>query len=70
MILLCAAAVYVALLIWSPWSPWLTLRHIVARPNCDAARMVGLAPAVGGNPGYWPQHDRDEDGIACEHWPP
>jgi hypothetical protein len=33
------------------------------------ARMVGLAPARRGQPGYYPQHDRDKDGIACEPWP-
>ena len=51
------------------WSPTLALRHIAAAPNCDAARAVGLAPAYRGQPGYYPQHDRDRDGIACEPWP-
>jgi hypothetical protein len=45
------------------------LRHLLAAPNCDSARAVGLAPANRGEPGYWPDHDRDKDGIACEPWP-
>jgi len=45
------------------------VRHLLAAPNCDAARSVGLAPSRRGQPGYWPKHDRDGDGIACEPWP-
>ena len=57
-------------LFWaSPWPPLPTVRHIAAVPNCAAARAVGLAPARRGQPGYWPQHDRDRDGWACEPWP-
>ncbi|MBC6445278.1 MAG: excalibur calcium-binding domain-containing protein [Alphaproteobacteria bacterium GM202ARS2] len=52
-----------------PWSVAVTLKHLAAKPNCDAARAVGLAPAMRGQPGYYPQHDRDQDGIACEPWP-
>lgn len=52
-----------------PWSVDLTLRHVAAAPNCDAARAVGLAPAARGEPGYYPRHDRDQDGWACEPWP-
>ena len=52
----------------SPFSPIDTLRHIAAFPNCAAARAVGVAPANRGEPGYWPQHDRDGDGVACEPW--
>jgi hypothetical protein len=44
-------------------------KHYAAYPNCAAARAVGLAPAYRGQPGYWPQHDRDNDGIACEPYP-
>jgi hypothetical protein len=29
---------------------------------------VGLAPAYRGEPSYYPQHERDRDGIACEPW--
>jgi hypothetical protein len=50
-------------------SPSLMQRHVAAARNCDAARAVGLAPALRGQPGYYPQHDRDNDGIACEPWP-
>ena len=53
----------------SQWSPGMALRHAAAAPNCAAARAVGLAPAFRGQPGYYPQHDRDHDGIACEPWP-
>jgi hypothetical protein len=53
----------------SPWPVMQTVKHYVAYPNCDAARAVGLAPAVVGQPGYWLHHDRDRDGIACEVYP-
>ena len=56
--------------ILSPWPPLTTLRHIVSAPNCASARLVGLAPAREGEPGYWPWLDRDNDGLACEVWPP
>lgn len=44
-------------------------RHFMASPNCAAARLVGLAPSVRGQPGYWNEHDRDRDGVACEPIP-
>jgi hypothetical protein len=53
----------------SRWPLSVALRHAAAAPNCAAARAVGLAPAYRGQPGYYPQHDRDRDGIACEPWP-
>jgi len=53
----------------SRWPLSVAIRHAAAAPNCAAARMVGLAPARRGQPGYYPQHDRDRDGIACEPWP-
>jgi len=53
----------------SPWPMDVTARHLLAAPNCDAARSVGLAPARRGMPGYWSRHDADDDGIACEVWP-
>lgn len=53
----------------SPWPITTTLRHWAARPNCDMARLFGLAPSKRGQPGYYPWHDRDNDGIACEVWP-
>ena len=59
--------VYLGLTYLSP-SPTVTLRHLVAFFNCDAARAVGLAPARMGQPGYWHRNDRGRDGIACEPW--
>ena len=35
-------------------------------PGCDAARAAGVAPLYLGEPGYRPQMDGDNDGIACE----
>jgi hypothetical protein len=54
---------------WKPWPLTVTLKHLVAARNCDAARSVGLAPARRGEPGYWAKNDADNDGIACEPWP-
>ena len=34
--------------------------------NCKAARDAGAAPLYRGQPGYRPELDRDNDGIACE----
>ncbi|MGN5239332.1 excalibur calcium-binding domain-containing protein [Rhodococcus sp. SJ-3] len=34
--------------------------------NCDAARAAGAAPLNRESPGYRPELDRDDDGIACE----
>jgi hypothetical protein len=51
------------------WPLSVALRHATAARNCTAARAVGLAPAQRGQPGYYPQHDRDRDGVACEPWP-
>jgi hypothetical protein len=53
----------------SPWPVEATLKHWGAARNCTAARAVGLAPALRGEPGYYPRHDADNDGIACEPWP-
>lgn len=53
----------------SSWPVTTTLRHIASAPNCEFARLVGLAPAGRGEPGYWKHHDRDRDGVACEPWP-
>ena len=44
-------------------------RHLLASPNCSAARLVGVAPAYQGEPGYWKIHDADHDGVACEPIP-
>jgi hypothetical protein len=40
-----------------------------AKLRCGAGRWPRLAPARRGQPDYWPQHDADRDGIACETWP-
>ena len=64
-----AALLYPAVKDTARWSPAMALKHTAAAPNCAAARAVGLAPAYRGQPGYYPQHDRDGDGIACEPWP-
>jgi hypothetical protein len=61
-----AGFAFVMLLHLSPWGIILTLRHVAAFPNCAAAEAVGLAPSRIGEPGYWPRHDADHDGIACE----
>jgi hypothetical protein len=60
---------YLAILLWSPWPLLLTVRHILAAPNCEAAHAVGLAPAAKGSPGYWARNDRDKDGWSCEPLP-
>ena len=68
------AALAIAALAWpvvqnlSRWPLSVAIRHAAAAPNCAAARMVGLVSARRGQPGYYPQHDGDKDGIACEPW--
>ena len=47
----------------------LAWRHLAAAPNCDSARRFGVAPARRDEAGYWPDHDADNDGIACESAP-
>lgn len=70
MILAAAVALLSSLYSSSPeivnWHPLTILKHIAAYPRCSAARAVGLAPALRGQPGYWPHLDADQDGIACE----
>jgi Excalibur calcium-binding domain len=51
------------------WPLTVALRHAAALPNCAAARGRPGA-RLQGQPGYYAQHDRDRDGIACEPWPP
>jgi len=63
-----SAGTYLVLQI-SPWPAMTTLRHIAAAPSCGAARLVGLAPAIRGQPGYWRFHDADRDNVACEPEP-
>jgi len=61
---------YIGLTMASPWPIGLTIRHLLAARNCATARLVDLAPAARGEPGYWARNDADDDGIACEPWPP
>jgi hypothetical protein len=73
--LIAAVLVFAGLCGWSlaetnTRSVWDRVRHILAAPDCSMARLVGLAPARRGQPGYWSSHDRDNDGIACEPWHP
>lgn len=42
------------------------VRHLGAYANCTNAWAMGLGPAERGQPGYWPKHDADGDGVACE----
>ena len=60
-----AAVVYFGLATLSPWPPITTVRHLLAAPNCAAARAVGLAPARWGEPGHWQHHDQDGGGVVC-----
>lgn len=63
----CAGASAAVIVLTVPAGSWSErLRHVAAVPNRAAARTVGLAPAVRGAAGYWPAHDRDRDGVACE----
>ena len=56
-------------MVWSyPWPALLTLKHLAAAGGCSTARLLELAPVRDGEPGYWSHLDRDEDGVACEHW--
>jgi hypothetical protein len=36
--------------------------------GCREVRAAGLAPLLRGEPGYRPEMDGDDDGIACEPW--
>jgi hypothetical protein len=36
--------------------------------GCNDARAAGVAPIYRGEPGYRPEMDGDDDGIACEPW--
>jgi Excalibur calcium-binding domain len=63
-----AALLYPVVQNLSRWPLTVALRHAAAAPNCTA-RAVDLGPAYRSQPGYYPQHDDDRDGIACEPWP-
>lgn len=55
-------SVYVAT---SPFDPQDALGHMVAMGGCEAAAVVGLAPARSGDPGYHAKLDTDGDGMSC-----
>jgi hypothetical protein len=57
---------FVWYLLSSPWPVGVTLKHLAAFPNCEAAEMVGLAPARRGQPGYWKRNDTHGEGISCK----
>ena len=46
------------------------LKRFVYYPNCSFARAAGAAPILVGEPGYRPELDADNDGIACEPYHP
>ena len=46
------------------------LKRFVYYPNCSFARAAGAAPIHVGEPGYRPELDADNDGIACEPYHP
>ncbi|MBL4768774.1 MAG: excalibur calcium-binding domain-containing protein [Rhodobacteraceae bacterium] len=50
----------------SPYEPDRALAHLIARANCDTARMVGLAPAYRGGLGYHARNDANGNGVTCE----
>lgn len=61
----------IAILCWgltayTRWPLLTIVKHLAALPACSSAGAVGLAPAADGQPGYWPHHDEDRDGVACE----
>lgn len=41
-------------------------RAFVYYSGCNEVRAAGLAPLYRGDPGYRPEMDGDDDGIACE----
>ena len=66
---LIAASGVAVLIATSPWPPGLTLRHLAAGTGCPVARIVGLAPARHGEPGWWTYLDSDLDGWSCGSLP-
>lgn len=67
------AQIAISATLWSygpaEWTPEAWRLHGLARRGFDAARAVGLPPAIRGQPGYWSHLDGDGDGISCEPWP-
>ncbi|MDV6331791.1 excalibur calcium-binding domain-containing protein [Asticcacaulis sp. 201] len=65
MTILTALAIYLAISVFGPWRFGDTVRHLASFAGCEVTRQVGLAGAHRGQPGYWRQHDTNQDGIAC-----
>jgi hypothetical protein len=63
-----AGAAYLTVEALSPGPILTLLKHVAAAEGCRTAHALGLTPAQRGEPGYWPHHDGDDDGIACERW--
>jgi hypothetical protein len=50
-VVFCVVYVWIGLfLVTSPWPVAVSLRHLAASQNCDAARAFGLAPSYRGRP--------------------
>lgn len=70
MIVLLLAVITVAWIYVPQWAREMQARErSVYYPNCAAARAAGAAPIRIGEPGYRPELDADNDGIACEPVP-
>ena len=65
-VVLALASVHVWLASYGFDSDLLAAKHLAARGGCGEANAVGLAPARIGQPGYWPQLDRNGNGMSCE----
>jgi len=65
LLLIVLAALLWGLTSYTQWPLLTALKHIAVFPSCSAARVLGLAPAESGEPGYWSHHDADADGTAC-----
>jgi len=68
LLLIGSFAVIAALTTLSPWPLATTVRHVASFPSCGLARVIGLAPAYRGDPGYWTHQDEDGNGRSCETW--
>jgi hypothetical protein len=54
----------------SPAPRFAAARRSVYYSGCREARAAGAAPMYRGDPGYRPEMDGDNDGIACEPYHP
>jgi hypothetical protein len=46
LVVIAGLAGYWALALLSPWPPLVTLKHLAASPNCNAARAVGTSAST------------------------